>query len=65
MTATARPTWERYSDGMLDWGGYVLLAFGTFLGISAGDPDLGWRLTTLAIAVGAAGLDVRPLHAPA
>src|SRR5262245_4441763 len=42
---------------MLDWGGYVLLAFATFLGVIAGpngNPDWGWRLTTLAIAAGAA-----------
>ena len=39
---------------MLDWGGYLLLAFGTFLGISAGNPETVWRLTTLAIALGAA-----------
>lgn len=54
MTATAKPSWERYSEGMLDWGGYVLLVFATFLGISAGDPDIIWRLTTFAIAAGAA-----------
>jgi signal transduction histidine kinase len=50
MTATTKPTWERLSDAMLDWGGYLLLAVATFLGLSAGDPDPVWRLTTLAIA---------------
>src|SRR5262245_40669589 len=54
MSGSTKPTWERIGDAMLDWGGYLLLAFGTFLGVSAGDPDPAWRLTTLAIAAGAA-----------
>src|SRR5262245_55659335 len=54
MTAETKPSWERFGDAMLDLGGYVLLAFATFLGISAGNPDPAWRLTTLAIALGAA-----------
>lgn len=54
MTEATKPSWERFGDAMLDWGGYVLLAFATLLGISAGNPDPAWRLTTLAIALGAA-----------
>jgi hypothetical protein len=54
MTAETKPSWERFGDAMLDWGGYLLLAFATFLGVSAGGPSLAWQLTTLAIAVGAA-----------
>ncbi len=54
MTAATKPGWEQFGDAMLDWGGYLLLAFGTFLGVSAGNPDTAWRLTTLAIALGAA-----------
>src|SRR4051812_11823432 len=54
MTAATKPSWERFGDAMLDWGGFVLLAFATLLGISAGDPDPGWKVTTLAIAAGAA-----------
>jgi signal transduction histidine kinase len=57
MTAARRPGWERFGDGMLDWGGYLLLAFATLLGVSAGGPDPadeGWRVVTLAIALGAA-----------
>src|SRR5262245_46900113 len=53
MTATTKPTWERFGDAMLDWGGYLLLVVATALGTSAGDPDPAWRLTTLAIAVAA------------
>src|SRR4029078_1973898 len=54
MTTATKPSWERFGDAMLDWGGYVLLALATFLGISAGVPDLAWRLTTLGIAAWAA-----------
>jgi signal transduction histidine kinase len=54
MTASTKPAWERFGDAMLDWGGYSLLAFATVLGVSAGGPDPAWRLTTLAIAGGAA-----------
>jgi signal transduction histidine kinase len=54
MPADSKPGWERFGDAMLDWGGFVLLGFATLLGISAGDPDPVWRLTTLAIAAGAA-----------
>ncbi len=54
MTTATKPAWERYADAMLDWGGYLLLAFATFLGVSAGSPDLAWQLTTLAIAAAAA-----------
>src|SRR5262245_25311757 len=54
MTVETKPGWERFGDAMLDWGGFVLLAFATVLGISAGSPDLAWRLTTIAIAFGAA-----------
>src|SRR5262245_65895921 len=49
-----KPGWERFGDAMLDWGAFILLTFATFLGVSAGSPDLVWRLTTLAIALGAA-----------
>jgi signal transduction histidine kinase len=55
--AAARPTWERFGDAMLEWGGYVLLAIATFIAVSAGTSngaDQGWVATTLAIAVGAA-----------
>jgi len=54
MTTSSKPAWERYSDAMLDWGGYLLLAFATVLGVSAGSPDPVWRLTTVAIAAAAA-----------
>ena len=54
MTTSTKPSWERYADAMLDWGGYLLLAFATFLGVSAGSEDPVWRLTTLAIAAAAA-----------
>ena len=54
MTTATKPAWERFGDAMLDWGGYLLLAFATVLGVSAGSPDLAWRLTTLAIAAAAA-----------
>jgi signal transduction histidine kinase len=59
MSGPTKPTWERFGDAMLDWGGYVLLALATFIGVSAGDPntrapDPLWRPTTLAIAAGAA-----------
>jgi len=43
-------SWDGLSDAMLDVGGYALLAVGTILAILLGDPDLAWRLTTLAIA---------------
>ena len=33
MSEATRPSWERFSDAMLDWGGYLLLAFATFLGV--------------------------------
>ena len=56
MTTATKPGWERFGDAMLDWGGYLLLAFGTLLAISAGNPEAIWRLTTLAIALGAAAL---------
>ena len=52
---------------MLDWGGFLLLAFATFLGVSAsGDPDPVWKATTLGIAAVAAvwlyvGYTRRPL----
>jgi len=55
MSSETRPTWERFSDAMLDWGGYLLLAFATFLGVSSGDPDPLWKATTLGIAAVAAG----------
>src|SRR6476660_5362168 len=66
MSQSTRPSWERFSDGMLDWGGYILLALATFLGVSAGDPDPAWKATTLGIAGAAAlwlyvGYSRRPL----
>jgi signal transduction histidine kinase len=74
MNQPARPAWERFSDAMLDWGGFVLLTFGSILALSAGDPsvpaggetDPAWRLTTLAIVAVAAlwlyvGYTRRPL----
>ena len=66
MSQSTRPSWERFSDGMLDWGGYLLLALATFLGVSAGDPDPVWKATTLGIAAVAAlwlyaGYSRRPL----
>jgi len=54
MAEATKPTWERFGDAMLDWGGYLLLVVATVLGISAGSTDVAWRLTTLAIAIGAA-----------
>jgi len=39
MSEIEKPAWERFGDGMLDYGGYILLAVATVLGISAGDPD--------------------------
>ena len=63
MNQPAKPSWERFGDAMLDWGGYVLLGFATLLAMSAGDPSLPagvsdpdpvWRLTTLAIVALAA-----------
>ncbi len=54
MTASTKPTWERLGDAMLDWGGYLLLALGTFLGVSTGDGDATWKVTTLAIAAASA-----------
>jgi len=58
----AKPSWERFGDAMLDWGGFVLLAFASVLALSAGDPSLPdgattdpvWRITTLAIVLIAA-----------
>ena len=52
-SAATKPTWERFGDAMLGWGGYVLLATSTLLAVSAGDPDTGWRVGTLAIVAGA------------
>ena len=51
---------------MLDWGGFLLLAFATFLGVTSGDPDPAWKATTLGIAAVAAawlyfGYTRRPL----
>ena len=37
MTGTTKPRWERFSDAMVDWCGYVLLAVATVLGVIAGD----------------------------
>src|SRR5689334_21073116 len=54
-TPATKPAWERVTERMLDWGGYGLLALATALGLAAGDPDPGWRLTTLGIAGLAAG----------
>jgi signal transduction histidine kinase len=57
MSSATKPSWERFGDAMLDWGGYVLLALATFLGVSAGANsglDVTWQLTTLAISAGAA-----------
>jgi signal transduction histidine kinase len=50
MSDATKPMWERVGDAMLDWGGYLLLGLGTAVGLLAGDPDPGWRVTTLAIA---------------
>ncbi len=49
-----KPSWERASERMLDWGGYVLLALATALGLAAGNPDPSWRLLTLGLAALAA-----------
>src|SRR4051794_18850513 len=54
MTTSTKPSWERFGDAMLDWGGYLLLVFATFLAISAGGSDPSSRLTTGMIAAGAA-----------
>src|SRR6185436_5988872 len=53
MSDPTKPTWERFGDAMLEWGGYVLLGLATVIGISAGSDDPTWRLTTLAIAAAA------------
>ena len=50
MSDSTKPTWERFGDAMLDWGGFLLLAFATFLGVTSGDPDPVWKATTLGIA---------------
>src|SRR4051794_12371398 len=54
MTTSTKPSWERFGDAMLDWGGYLLLGFATFLGISAGDQAGSSRIMTVVIAAGAA-----------
>ncbi len=57
MSQDSKPTWERFGDAMLDWGGYVLLALATVLAVSAGANsglDATWQLTTVAISAGAA-----------
>src|SRR6478672_4682257 len=68
--ASPKPTWERFGDAMLDWGGFLLLALATVLAVSAGDPgavpDPAWRPVTLLIAAVAAawlylGYTRRPL----
>src|SRR6478735_4090473 len=68
--ASPKPSWERFGDAMLDWGGFVLLALATVLAVSAGDPgavpDPAWRPVTLLIAAVAAawlylGYTRRPL----
>src|SRR6478752_6010819 len=68
--ASPKPSWERFGDAMLDWGGFVLLALATVLAVSAGDPgavpDPTWRPVTLLIAAVAAawlylGYTRRPL----
>ena len=67
MSSATKPSWERFGDAMLDWGGYLLLAFATFLGRHArATPDPAWKATTLAIAAVAAawlyvGYTRRPL----
>ena len=70
QAASPKPTWERFGDAMLDWGGYLLLAFGTVVAVGAGDPaevpDPAWRPVTLLIAAVAAlwlfvGYTRRPL----
>ena len=50
VSDSTKPTWERFGDAMLDWGGFLLLAFATFLGVTSGDPDPVWKATTLGIA---------------
>ena len=66
MSSETKPSWERFGDAMLDWGGFLLLAFATFLGVTSGDPDPAWKATTLGIAAVAAawlyvGYTRRPL----
>jgi signal transduction histidine kinase len=57
MTDGSKPGWERFGDAMLDWGGYLLLAFAIVLVVAAGsrggDAEPAWRITTLALALGA------------
>src|SRR6478752_725761 len=48
-------SWDELSDAMLSYGGYGLLVAATALALAAGDPDPVWRLTTLGIALVAAG----------
>ena len=59
MSQSTKPSWERFGDAMLDWGGYVLLAFATFLGVSAGDPDPAWQADDPAHRGRRRRLDVR------
>jgi signal transduction histidine kinase len=60
MSASTKPSWERFGDRMVDVCGYVLLAASTVLGVVSGPRDATvpadtvWRLTTLAIAAVAA-----------
>ena len=59
MTASTKPSWERFGDRMVDVCGYVLLAAATILGVLGGPrdgapADSTWRLTTLAMSVVAA-----------
>jgi signal transduction histidine kinase len=54
MRVSSEPAWKRFSSAMLDWGGYVLLGVATALAVGAGGVgDPAWRLTTVALAVGA------------
>ena len=54
MSGSRKPDWERFSDAMVGWCGYLLLAFATALAVATGDQDPASRLTTLAIAAAAA-----------
>jgi signal transduction histidine kinase len=54
MNAAVKPRWERFGDAMVGWCGYVLLVPATVLSLAAGQKDLAWQATTVAIAAVAA-----------
>src|SRR6185312_14104276 len=49
MSASTKPTWERFGDALVGWCGYFLLVPATILALLAGPKDLAWQATTLGI----------------